>query len=190
MSTSQASIDDLFASGGDTEASRGPSARPRFIRFLSLLAVASVLTALSYVGLRVAELSAPIPILFVCAAAVVAVWRLAMRLRPPLASRQAGRYHEDRTTAPDGVRLAIARWDTMLDWSHTDAARFNRKVLPRLGEVVDERLRQRHGVTRASDPHKARALLGDPLWTFVTMPARRPPHPRDLAEIVTALEKL
>jgi hypothetical protein len=56
--------------------------------------------------------------------------------------------------------------------------------------VVDERLRQRHGVDRAADPMRAKVVLGDPLWTFLTVPSRRPPQPRELEQIVTALEKL
>jgi hypothetical protein len=149
-----------------------------------------VITALAYIGLRLADLASPLPVLFAGATALLLVWRLAWRVRPPLASRHAGRFHEERTTVPDGVLLAIARWDTMMDWSHTDAARFNRKVLPRLAEVVDERLRQRHSIDRASDPLRARSVLGDPLWTFVTAPSKRPPHPRELDQLVSALEKL
>jgi hypothetical protein len=111
-------------------------------------------------------------------------------LRPPAPGRHAGRYHEERPSVPDGLNSAIARWDVMLDWCHTDVERFNRRVLPKLGELVDERLRQKHGITRATDPAAAQRVLGDPLWGFVTMPSRRPPSPRDLDQIVTALEKL
>ncbi|HEX6684957.1 MAG TPA: hypothetical protein VF062_19365 [Candidatus Limnocylindrales bacterium] len=184
------SLDDLFSARNDPDAPVSPRDRPGFVRLISLLAFGAILTALAYAGLLGLGLSAPIPVLFLCGLSLVGVWRLAVRVRPPLASRHAGRFHEERSQVPDGVRLAIARWDTMMDWSHTDAARFNRKVLPRLAEVVDERLRQRHGVDRAGDPSRARAILGDPLWTFVTMPSRRPPHPRELEQIVTALEKL
>lgn len=182
-------IDDLFS--GAAETARGPQPPPpRTLRVVSLIAWALVLTALAFVGLRIARLAVPLSVLFAAAVALVLVWRLALRTKPPLAPRQAGRRHDERTVVPDGAKLAVSRWDTMMDWSHTDAARFNRKVLPRIAEVVDERLRQRHGITREGDPARARALLGDPLWTFLTTPARRPPHPRDLDQIVTALEKL
>ncbi|WP_460913745.1 hypothetical protein [Plantactinospora veratri] len=59
-----------------------------------------------------------------------------------------------------------------------------------LAELVDELLRQRHGVTRASDPERARGLLGEPLWNFLDTPPKRTPAPRDLAAIVAQLEKL
>jgi hypothetical protein len=182
------SLDDLF--DGNPDAPVSPRDRPGFVRLISLLAYTMVITVLVYVALRAFELDVPLPVLFLSAITLVGTWRLAAQVRPPLASRQAGRFQEEREQVPDGLLLAVSRWDTMMDWSHTDAARFNRKVLPRLAEVVDERLRQRHGIDRANDPTKARTILGDPLWTFVTTPGRRPPHPRELDQIVSALEKL
>lgn len=186
------SLDDLFS--GDPDAPVGPRDRPGFIRVISLLAYSAILTTLVYVTLRGLELDVPLVVLGLSAMVLVGTFRLAWRVRPPLASRHAGRFGarfaEEREHIPDGLMQAIARWDTMMDWSHTDASRFHRKVLPRLAEVVDERLRQRHGVDRAADPMRAKAVLGDPLWTFLTAPSRRPPHPRELEQIVTALEKL
>lgn len=186
------SLEDLFS--GDPDAPVSPRDRPGFVRVISLLAYSAILTTLVYFGLRAFDLATPVLVLLLAALVLVGSWRLAARVRPPLASRHAGRFGarfaEEREHIPDGLMLAISRWDTMMDWSHTDAARFNRKVLPRLAEVVDERLRQRHGIDRATDPQRARGALGDPLWTFVTMPSRRPPHPRELEQIVSALEKL
>jgi len=186
------SLEDLFS--GDPDAPVSPRDRPGFVRVISLLAWSAILTTLVYVGLRALELETPLVVLLAAAMVLVGTWRLAGRVRAPLASRHAGRFGarfaEEREHLPDGLMQAIARWDTMMDWSHTDASRFNRKVLPRLAEVVDERLRQRHGVDRAADPVRAKAVLGDPLWTFVTMPSRRPPHPRELEQIVSALERL
>jgi hypothetical protein len=59
-----------------------------------------------------------------------------------------------------------------------------------LGELADERLRIHHGITRASDPRRARALLGEPLWLALADPGRRPPRQRDLAAYVETLERL
>ncbi|HCT75838.1 MAG TPA: hypothetical protein DGT23_04450 [Micromonosporaceae bacterium] len=183
----RASIDDLFS--GEERSADPPRKSPQ-AQLLSLLLIATVLAGIAFVGLRIAELTAPLPMLFAVAVTIVLGLRMVRGLRPPPRSRQAGRHHEERVTVADGLQLAISRWDTMLDWCHTDVSRFNRRVLPKLGELVDERLRQRHGITRVSDPEQARAVLGDPLWTYVTMPLRRPPHPRELDQIVTALEKL
>jgi hypothetical protein len=57
-------------------------------------------------------------------------------------------------------------------------------------ELTDERLRLRHGITRASDPRRARELLGEPLWQLLGDPGRRPPKARDLATHVETLERL
>lgn len=42
-----------------------------------------------------------------------------------------------------------------------------------LTSLADERLRRLHGVDRGSDPERARALLGDELYRYVTEPSRR-----------------
>ena len=63
-------------------------------------------------------------------------------------------------------------------------------MLPVLAEITDERLRLGHGITRASDPRKARELIGDDLWRLLDDPPRRPPKKADLEHYVTALERL
>ena len=55
----------------------------------------------------------------------------------------------------------------------TNAERFGSTVARRLGELADERLRQRHGLTRASDPARARELLGDQAVGAHPRPGRR-----------------
>lgn len=165
--------------------------RPKATRWLSLLGFAVAWTAAGWLTLQVFSLSMPLPLVFAVALTVVGVWRMARSLKAPPAPRRAGRtVADDQSEVTDGLRLAVARWETILEWSHTDAARFQRRVQPRLAEVVDERLRQRHGVNRATEPERARRLLGDPLWTLLTVPAKRPPSPRELDVIVNALEKL
>jgi hypothetical protein len=165
-------------------------ARPPQLRWLSLLVSAGALAGLAFVALRLNEITAPALVLFAAALTLIGALRLVRRLRPPRPSRRAGRHHEDHLHLPDGLNVAINRWDAMLDWCHADVARYNRRVLPRLGELADERLRLRHGVTRTSDPHKARSILGDALWEQVTTPQRRPPGPRELDQIVSALEEV
>ena len=91
---------------------------------------------------------------------------------------------------PDGLHIAVREWERQLEWSQSDAAKFASHVLPTLAELTDERLRQRRGFTRASDPQRARELLGEPLWRFLAGPGRRGPKPRDLAEHVARMEQL
>ena len=74
--------------------------------------------------------------------------------------------------------------------SQSDPNAFSRNVLPVLAELTDERLRLRHGLTRASDPRRARELLGEPLWQLLTEPGRRPPKAKDLTMYVESLERL
>jgi hypothetical protein len=90
----------------------------------------------------------------------------------------------------DGVRYAINRWDDRLSWGERDGARFAGIVLPRLAELIDERLRQRHGFTAKADPERARAILGEDLWRFMTQPGARAATPRDVASIIAMVEGL
>lgn len=165
--------------------------RTRSTRWLSFAAFTAGWTAAGWIVLEVFNLTMPLPLVFAVALTMVGVWRMARSLKAPLPPRRAGRsIADDQSEVTDGLRLAVARWETILEWSHTDGARFQRRVQPRLAELVDERLRQRHGVNRATEPERARRLLGDPLWTFLTVPSKRPPSPRELDVIVNALERL
>jgi hypothetical protein len=106
---------------------------------------------------------------------------------PPATATDAdGRYD---FTGSDALRAAVRRWENRLQPT-ADAARFSRNVLPVLAELTDERLRQRHGVTRVGDPARARALLGEPLWGLLADPRRRAPKAKEWAILVDALEKL
>jgi hypothetical protein len=186
--TDQGTIDDLFAGA---EVRRQPRRdKPRLVRTVSLLAFGAVLTAITVVGLKLAELEAPVLAVFAISLMIVGIWRYWLRFVPGARIRQVGRSPDPVEQVPDGLRMVLARWVESLEVAQSDAKRFNRVMLPQLGELADERLRLKHGVTRASDPARAREILGDPLWTFVTMPQRKAPAPRDLDQVITALEKL
>jgi hypothetical protein len=90
----------------------------------------------------------------------------------------------------DGLRFAVGRWEDRLSWSERDAARFGNLVVPRLRELVDERLRQRYGLTSASDPRRARQIVGDDVWHILHRPATRKLDPRDIASMVARLESI
>jgi hypothetical protein len=100
--------------------------------------------------------------------------------------------HEAEWTPQDGLHLAVTRWDTRLSWvrMQSDPQQFSRTIQPRLVELIDERLRLRHGVSREADPDRARALVGDPLWTLVSAPVSRPPTPREFAALVKKMEEV
>jgi len=94
-----------------------------------------------------------------------------------------------------GVELIgspMTRWEPRLDSADGVPERFAATVRPALAAVVDERLRLRHGCTIASDPVRARRLLGEPLWLLLTgeQPPERTPTPGELAALLAAAESL
>src|SRR6185436_4289978 len=92
--------------------------------------------------------------------------------------------------APDSLRAAVRRWERNLGRAHSDPDLYARNVLPVLAELADERLRLRHGITRAADPRRARELLGEPLWAALHDRGRRSAKPSELETYVNALERL
>ncbi|MCG5444679.1 hypothetical protein NIE79_002837 [Micromonospora sp. NIE79] len=193
---SSTSIDDLLAFEEEA-APVGPQARDsRWRPVLRSLAWAAALVAVLLVGLRAVGLQVSLPVLIAGVLAVLAVRRVTALLAPPPPPPGGGRVgtgEEDGSYnwgARDALRSAINRWEWPLDWSSTRPERFTGTVLPRIGELADERMRLKHGVTRESDPARARVLLGDRLWTFLETPPRRTPSPRDLAVIVAELESI
>ncbi|PYC74421.1 hypothetical protein C7C45_05560 [Micromonospora arborensis] len=193
---SSTSIDDLLTFEEEA-APTGPQARrSRVGPVLRSLAWAAGVVAVLVVGLRAVGLQVSLPVLVAGVLAVLAIRRVTALLAPPPPPPAGGRAatgEEDGSYnwgARDALRSAINRWEWPLDWSNTRPERFTEVVLPRIGELADERMRLKHGVTRESDPARARALLGDRLWTFLETPPRRTPSPRDLAVIVAELEKI
>jgi hypothetical protein len=108
-----------------------------------------------------------------------AALRLVLPPAPPSGRDEAG---------PDGLDAAVGRWNTRLEWGAQERGRFDEVARLRLVELVDERLRQRHGLTMSDDPVRARALLGHTLWTFLSAPVRRTPSPHEMAAIVAEVE--
>jgi hypothetical protein len=183
-------IDELLRGAAEDDDPGEPRRESRTARDLVKWAFAAAcLMAVAFFGLSFAKLTAPLWFLYAVSCAVVAVVVAVRRVRPPLPSRAAWRRHSV-DAPPDGLRGAVKRWETRLEWCYADNGAYNRKVLPLLGEIVDERLRQRHGITRASDPARARKLVGEPLWTFLAGPGRRPPAPRELANLIAWMERI
>ncbi|MBM0225716.1 MULTISPECIES: hypothetical protein [Micromonospora] len=193
MSTS---IDDLLSfeeePAGPAVQSRGGPVR----LVLRALLVTAAIVAVVVAGLRVVGLQVSLWIVVAGVLALLAVRRVTGALSPPPPPRAGYRAPAGEEpgswnwAARDALRAAINGWERPLDWCAGNRERFTERVLPRIGELADERLRQKHGITRESDPARARTLLGEPLWTFLSTPSRRRPSPRDLAAIVTELEKL
>lgn len=194
MSESLASIDELLRY--EEEPPRGERTRSGLAWWAGTALIAGALTAVTIFGLRLIGIGVSIPIVFVGFLALLTLRRVTRLVAPPPLPRPRAyrsSVMEDGTYnwgARDALRTATQRWERRFGWAQSDVKRFARTVQPALGELVDERLRQRHGLTRASDPTRARALLGDPLWNFLTTPATRRLTPRECAMLVGPLEKL
>lgn len=188
---SDAGIDDLLGFDDEpaaVEEDTRPVSRVGFlVRNGLLVAVATAATvgALRIVGAR-------LPVLLVLGGFVALRWLMlvlddvAPPAVPTAAQRRTAGVGEPGT---DGLREAVGRWETRLDRAQGGTGPSS-NLLPVLAELTDERLRLRHGITLATDPQRARELLGEPLWRMLAEPDRRPPKARDLAVHVQTLEKL
>jgi hypothetical protein len=194
-----ASIDELLAAdagpGLDADldvpgSGRGAAmARQLFFSVLvAALCAAAVDVVLLPLGVRV-----PYLLLFSVFFALVVLRRALRRVSAPrmrTGAMPAPGARIDPTEVPDGIQLAVGRWDARLSWSDRDPPRFMSAVRSRMAEIVEERLRQHHGFTAASDPRRARELMGERLWTFLFSPLARTPNPGELAAVVDDMEKL
>jgi hypothetical protein len=193
------SLDDLltYEDEAPPEPARSRGSR-RWWWLVRAVLVAVGGAAVAELILRAAGLSVPYPLLFLVLLVVQVLRRvLSWVAAPPLPRtllRPAAelRAAESGGGSSDGLYLATARWDTRLGWVklQRDPNQFAHTVQPRLVQIIDERLRMRHGVVRAADPDRARALLGERLWAFVSTPVGRNLTPRDLAALIGLMEAL
>jgi hypothetical protein len=80
-----------------------------------------------------------------------------------------------------------------LAWGSVDRQRFEERVRPQLASLAAERLRQRHGVSLADDPDRARPIVGEELWIFLMAPPDplgRPVGHREMAALLGRIEAL
>ncbi len=190
------SLDDLFSARDEPVVEQAPEvavARPPsralwLLRNGLLVAAASTVTV---AALRAGNLHAPLILIvaaFICLRLILlAVSEVAP---PPLPKRSAGASAARSGAGSDALRAAVRRWERTLDRAHADPDLYSRNVLPVLAELADERLRLRHGITRATDPRRARELLGDPMWAALHDPGRRAAKSRDIETFVDVLERL
>ncbi|HLU32665.1 MAG TPA: hypothetical protein VKZ74_01400 [Natronosporangium sp.] len=184
------SLDDLLSQ--EQEDGRRPS-RPagevaRWLLRTGLLA-AAVAAALVLV-LRVLGYGLSFPVAMATSFALLGLRALVAGLGPPPPAEVAPLPPaEPPPLRPDHLAAAVRTWQIRLSWGRAGIRPFTR-TSPWLAELVDERLRQRHGFTRASDPARARTLLSDKLWSYLADPDARTPSPRDLAGFLIEMERL
>ncbi len=186
------SLDDLLEYDDNPAPRRRGTAR---VSWLTGAVIGSViLTVVLYFGLRFAvRIDVPVVLLFVFVFACLVLRRIlsSIQVAPPVPTSVPG---HDGTQfdwdTPDGMYVASGRWATRLGASSREADRFTAIVTPPLTELVDERLRLRHGVDRRLEPERARQMIGEPLWTFLHGELRDNPSPHEMAAIVAAIESL
>ncbi|WP_250028444.1 hypothetical protein [Paractinoplanes maris] len=189
-------LDDLFGGYRDelpVADEPAPPARRRswpawILRNLLLIGLA---TAVVVAVLRAADTE--ISILFVVAAlsGLRLVLLAVAEVRPPPAPKRSDRRGSSgNSSGSDAMRDAVRRWERSLERAQADDDLYARNVLPVLAELSDERLRLRHGITRATDPRRARELLGDPLWAALHDRGRPRLKAREMESYVDTLEKL
>ncbi|HEY8473446.1 MAG TPA: hypothetical protein VIL37_12540 [Natronosporangium sp.] len=175
------SLDDLLDQGAREPIRR----RLPHLRWLVRTVVASAVLGGALVAvLLVLDLRIAYPVAAAGFFTALTLHRLVVGLRVP---RRRPREADELEQQPgagagDGLGPAVVRWQ----------ARLNRRrsLRPGLAELVDERLRQRHGLGLTDDPDRARTLLGEKLFTYLVDPAARTPSPRELAAMLTSLEEL
>ncbi len=192
-----ARLDDLLGFADDTP-ERGESTEEPPWRLRAAFQVFAI-SAVVYTLFRAFGLAPPYLLIAAVAAGGVLVRRAVsvvaesprFRTRELVRATRRGRGIEPGWyEGEDGVMRAVRRWSRRLEWGATAPERFSHTVPGRFREIVDERLRQRHGLTMASDPARARQLLGEDAWTFLLEPARHIPTPRQVAEVVRRVESL
>jgi hypothetical protein len=186
-------LDQLLGEVGEwvPETERRPRwwIRDPFVAFMTALGI--------YVIMRALSLTAPFAVLVAIVFTLMLLRRallvVAVSPPPPAVYSEVWGAVEDagpRMAPVDGVARAVERWEARFGWTERDASRFISAVRPRLYELVDERLRQRRGITMGEDPARARALIGEQLWTFLHARAARTPSAREMAAIVADMEKI
>ncbi|WP_229072057.1 hypothetical protein [Actinoplanes sp. DH11] len=192
---SDGSLDDLFgavAAPAEPVEETAPvrkrrSPLPRLIGEVALIAFTTVVIV---AGLRAGGVKVPLLLLVTALVGLRVVLWAAGAVAPPPRPRMRSGLGRDAPATADALRSAVKRWERNLDQAHSDPDLYARNVLPVLAELTDERLRLRHGITRATDPRRARELLGEPLWTALAAPGRHGLRARDVETLLDALERL
>jgi hypothetical protein len=189
-----ADLDDLFSY--EEVDSVGPPRLERRPWLVIALLQSFAASAVVYTGFRAADLAPSYLLIAAACAGAVLVRQAVLFVREPRWQRTGDLVRRPRATMDesradgDGMLEAIGRWDRRLDWGTTNAERFGSAVARRLGELADERLRQRYALTRRSDPARARDLLGEQTWAIIHGQVAEAPTPAAVALAVARIESL
>jgi hypothetical protein len=188
------SLDDLFSAASEErrqKEDKGPRRRSKVLWVVLNVLLVAAATIVTMAALRAGDYR--ISTVIVVAAFVglrLIMLGVSLVKAPPRPKRRDLEANGAGDQSEDSLKDSVRRWERTLDRAQSDADLYSRNVLPVLAELTDERLRLRHGITRASDPRRARELLGDPLWAALHDRGRRTPKTRELETYVEALERL
>ncbi|MEU4558940.1 hypothetical protein AB0F72_11160 [Actinoplanes sp. NPDC023936] len=187
-------LDDLFGASyeppGDEAAPAAKKPRSRIPRLIGEAAAVVLATVVIVAGLRAGGVGVPLLLIVAALLGLRLVVHATSVVAPPPAPKLRSKIGKNAPATADSLRFAVKRWERNLEQAHSDPDLYARNVLPVLAELTDERLRLRHGITRASDPRRARELLGEPLWTALDAPGRHGLRGRDVETLLDALERL
>jgi hypothetical protein len=119
------------------------------------------------------------------AVVVLAVRRALSGVAPPVWNRPTV-----PSTPVGGVDPRVANVELTLRRGVEDASICRRRVQPMLFDLATHRLRRNHGVELIEDPERARQLLGDEPFVFLTEVVTAPVPADQLARAVDAIEAL
>lgn len=194
----EARLDELLRSDAGTPDAAAED-RSREAWYLNAALQIFLGSAVVYTLFRGVGLAPPYPLVVAACAGAVLVRRSVLAAGEPpwlrtaeVVERLTGPRGTDEAAAEsrDGMIDAIRRWERRLDWGLMVPLRFSETISRRLGAVADERLRQRHGITRTTDPLRARSLLGEDLWRLLHDQSRTVPSRHEIATAVRRLEGL
>ena len=190
-----ARLDELLKVGGPPH----PLLTPQRARLPVALLLTGLASAMIYAAFRAVGVAVPYLLVAALCVSGLLLWLALQTVREPdwlriralIGAPRIVRARDPSGWYPggDGMLAAVRRWDRRLEWGVTHSTRFANTTLPRLGELVDERLRQHHGITRATDPARARELLGENLWALLAPRLDVPSH-RELMAALADLERL
>lgn len=189
-------LDDLFGTVEGQPAAFAGSGNARWLLGRAFLSVA--VGAVIYGGLMFLEYVVPYPLIVVTVFTAALVKHLlsglGIRRLPRQLTGQGLRAvvtgRRPYPEADDGIAIAVGQWQSKLVSSGRGRGKLPRQTVSDLRDLVDERLRQRHGVTRDTDPVRAQEMMGEHLWRMLHATRGSSPTQEDVALAVQRIEEL
>jgi len=159
----------------------------------------TVLASLLLVGAFGAAGMAPRPLWFVAAALAIGFGSLAIRLIGPQVLETSWPTRHDEQLAAMRTRSNENRTQFLATWLQESSRErragegsqtFARRVRPLLLELTTDRLVHRHGVDPALEPDRARAIIGDRLWSLITGDEKRTASVDEVEDAIHTIENL